>query len=163
MEQVTLHPPARDELGYRARLLSDADTMSYNAPWSEDGTGRIFLTCEQAGEWYRRHVETGVYYAYIIVDGRPVGEVNINPDGSIGVVVEAMHRGKGYGKQALRLLCGKAFCELGLNEITDNFGTERVAAERLFSDVGFERVTPALVRLTREKYLTSVDGLRRQL
>jgi len=149
---MTLYTPTRDELDYRIRLLADADTMAYNAPWSEDGTGRIFLTTKQVQEWYDHLAETNMYYAYVMVDDQPIGDVNIHSNGGIGMVLEAQHRGKGYGKKALQLLCDKAFGELGFEVLTDEFDAERTDAEALFKRVGFERVGPATVRLTRKRY-----------
>jgi RimJ/RimL family protein N-acetyltransferase len=156
---LTLHTPTKNELEYRIHLLADADTMSYNARWSEDGTGRIFVTEEQVREWHDRISESGMYYAYVMANGQPVGEVNIHKNGEIGVIIEAKHRGKGYGEQALKLLCEKAFCELGMGLLTDDFSAERTAAEQTFASVGFERVSSALVRLTREQYLKIHQGV----
>jgi adenylate kinase family enzyme/RimJ/RimL family protein N-acetyltransferase len=155
---LTLHVPTMDELAYRIYLLADADTMAYNAAWTSDGTGRIVLTPEQAQEWYREMAAQNLYYAYVYADDTPIGEVNIHSSGAIasgaiGIVLEAKHRKRGYAKQALKLLCDKAFFELGFDCLTDDFGAERIAAEKTFASVGFERIAPDRVRLTRERYL----------
>jgi len=109
MKKLTLHTTSEDELDYRIYLLADAETMAYNAAWSADGTGRILITQTQARKWHRGLSQTGMFYAYVLADGQPVGEVNIHKNGKIGIIIEVKHRGKGYAKQALKLLCDKAF------------------------------------------------------
>jgi hypothetical protein len=53
----------------------------------------------------------------------------------------------------LKLLRDKAYGELEFECLTDDFSADRTAAEQTFASLGFERVEPALVRLTRERYL----------
>jgi hypothetical protein len=52
----------------------------------------------------------------------------------------------------LRLLADKAFYDLKLNEIADDFPADRVAAEKAFKKIGFVRKNEGLVVLTRRDY-----------
>lgn len=160
MDRVKLYVPTERELDYRRRLIADEGTMSYNAGYGENGTGCYHQSPEQVQAWYRHWKgRPGRYYAYIVLTGsrQPVGEVNIywnsmNQRHMVGIVVEACHRGKGYGQQALRLLVRTAFEEYGLEALYDDFSPDRQAAERVFLNAGFQRVDGSLVCLTRERY-----------
>jgi RimJ/RimL family protein N-acetyltransferase len=158
--RLYLKVPEIDELDYRRKLLSDADTMSYNMGYGVDGTGCCPATEEQAKAWYRDWFSTpDRYYAYIMRsdDGKPVGDVDIHYDKNcgvhmVGVVIEAQHRGNGYSEEALCLLADKAFNELGLEKIADAFPADRVPAEKAFKKVGFVRESRDLVVLTKKGY-----------
>lgn len=146
---ITLHVPTEDELEYRRFLLADAATMSYNKGWSDDGTGTYHQTPEQVKQWYSYWNSEGNYYAYV-KDGNGVfvGEVEIHfPEGYpleqgvgwIGVVIQATHRRKGYGKAALQLLTDYGFQTLGLHTLLDDIPLNRLSAIKLFEQVGFRR------------------------
>lgn len=155
---LTLHMPTPDEWEYRQKLYLDVDSTIHNAPYGDNGIDGVWFMSE---EWLRRWLASintcdcvGDYYAYILLDGEPIGEVMAIPknDNLIGIVIHAQHRGKGYGKAALTLLCDKLFMEFGYEYITDEFSTERIAADKIFRDHGFERIGDRLI-LTREKYI----------
>jgi RimJ/RimL family protein N-acetyltransferase len=158
--RIYLRVPTINELDYRRKLLSDADTMSYNVGYGVNGTGRCPATREQSESWYRNWFSApDRYYAYIIRsdDNQPVGDVDIHYDRKydtylIGVVIEAKYRGNGYSEEALRLLADKAFYELRLEEIADAFPADRVAAERAFQKVGFVRTSGDFVVLTKKSH-----------
>lgn len=65
---------------------------------------------------------------------------------------ELEYRSKGYSEEALNLLCDVAFNELNLDRIYDDFPATRVAAEKVFSKVGFIREDDVFVVLTKERY-----------
>ena len=56
-----------------------------------------------------------------------------------GIVIEAKYRGKGYAKEALKLLCIEAK-KNGIKELYDNFEIDRGKTLDIFKDVGFEVV-----------------------
>ena len=53
-----------------------------------------------------------------------------------GIVIEFKHRGKGYSKEGLKLLCEKAKSD-GIEALYDNFEKDR-ANIKIFLDLGFE-------------------------
>jgi len=145
--------PGIDDLGYRQHLLGDPATMAYNSEWTDDGTGCIPQTNEQLRDWYQNYyLKTGMYYAYCVVDGTPVGEVAISPKGMVSVIIEAKYRNHGYGRMALDKLCELAFTKLGFDFLVDDFPPSRAVSERLFASLGFERMNPETLRLTNEKW-----------
>ncbi len=160
MNNVELYIPKENELEYRRHLISDNETMNYNIGYGYDGTGCYYQTIEQVKEWYKNwNNGTDNYYAYIIRkdDNIPIGEVDIHWSGYcqkhiIGIVIEAKYCGKGYAEEALSLLCNVAFEELNLDKIYDDFPATRIAAEKLFSKVGFVRKDDEFVVLTKEKF-----------
>ena len=154
MPNIDFVIPSIDELAYRQHLMTDPATMSYNAPWTEDGTGCITATDEQLRNWYRNRVlKAGMYYAYILVGSTRVGEVAIGSDGMVSVIIEAKYRNRGYGATALKKLCELAFTELGYEFLLDDFPTERMGAERIFGRLGFERLNSETVKLTKQKWI----------
>lgn len=160
MNKIELNIPKENELEYRRYLISDEETMSYNAGYGDNGTGCYYQTIEQVQEWYKNwNNGTDNYYAYIIrkEDNTPIGEVDIHWSGYcqkhiIGIVIESKYRGNGYAEKALNLLCDVAFDELKLNKIYDDFPAIRIAAEKVFSKIGFIRKDDEFVVLTKERY-----------
>ncbi|MDR3310057.1 MAG: GNAT family N-acetyltransferase [Oscillospiraceae bacterium] len=158
---LALRVPAPDDWRYRQKLCLDRDTMTHNAPHGDNVVdGTVYLSEEYLRDWFTRFPASGGYYAYVTLDGQPIGEVSVSPKlgNQVSVTIEARHRGNGYGKAALRLVCDKAFRELGYAYLTDTFEPERTAAERAFADVGFERVDNEYVRLFRERYFALSAG-----
>lgn len=157
---IKLHIPDIYELDYRRHLISDKDTMSYNIGWGDDGSGCYYQTAEQVLEWYKNwNNDSNNYYAYIAKadDDSFVGEVNIHWNNNlkkyiVGVTIESKHRGFGYAKEALLLLAEKAFFELGIESLFDDFPADRIAAEKTYTSIGFVRINDDLVELTRDSF-----------
>ena len=160
MNKIKLHKPNENELEYRRHLISNDETMDYNNGYGDNGTGCYYQSIEQVKKWYKTwNNGTENYYAYIIrkEDNTPIGEVDIHWSGYcqkhiIGIVIEAKYRGNGYSEEALNLLCNVAFNELNLEKIYDDFPATRIAAEKVFSKVGFIREDDEFVVLTKERY-----------
>lgn len=155
---IEFYTPTVDELGFRQRLIADPATMSYNAPWTEDGTGCIRQSDEQIQSWYLNYyLPTGMFYAYILVESVPVGEVAISPDsvdarkGMVSIIIDARYRNLGYGGQALRQLCNLAFTSLGYDTLIDAVTVDR-NVDRFFAVQGFERVDANTLKLTRQNW-----------
>lgn len=147
---ICLHIPAFEELWYREKLLSDADTMSYNKGYDlnfdgyDNETGCIAFPKEDWRDWYNYFMgcEPERYYAYIVADGEFIGEVNIHQNGEMnwydmGIVIEAKHRGKGYAVKALKLLLEQAFERLGARAVHNDFEDIRDAAVKTHLSAGF--------------------------
>ena len=164
MDELTLHIPGWEDGWFYAKLLSDPATMAYNAPWfPPDG---CIPEPEKAWEdCYARMVgqEPERFYAYLqrSSDGAFVGDVNFHytPEKDwwdMGVVICASERGKGYGKQGLRLLCDRAFRVAGITRLHNEFETTRGAAFHIHRAVGFREVSAengvVHLMLTAEEY-----------
>lgn len=163
--ELQLYVPKPDELWFYQKLLSDPETMNYNAPWfPPDGT--IPFPRGKWEEWHKEWIgnEPQRFYAYIEreEDGAFIGGVNYRYDKErdaweIGVLITASERGKGYGKKALELLVERAFEEESVTRLINFFEPERSAARRMHLECGFEEIPSedGLVHLLlkRENYL----------
>lgn len=170
-EKLYLHIPEWEELWYRQRLMQDPDTMRYNRGYTLDiegydsETGCIAFPESAWRDWYQYFIgqEPRRFYAYVVraLDGMFIGEVNVHKSGAdpwyeMGVVIEARHRGHGYGGKALELLLEYAFGVLKAEAVHNSFEEEREAAVRAHLSAGFteyrrENGVLELV-LTREQY-----------
>ena len=110
---LTLFKPEYRDLWFRQLMLSDPETMAYNHAWG----GTISFPEERWQEWYDfwiREPEGKRFYRYLKDEaGAFVGEIAYHFDSGMNgfiadVVVLASHRGKGYGSEALELLCNEA-------------------------------------------------------
>ncbi len=138
---LTLHKPNLNDLRFRQKLLSDERTMSYNHAWG----GTIDFPQEQWKDWYDHWIgnpEDRRYYRFLkIADGEFVGEIAYHYDQETkaymaDVVIQADHRGKGYGSEALDTLCQEAK-ENGINALYDDIAVDNPAI-RLFLKHGFK-------------------------
>ena len=137
---LTLYKPEREDLRFRQALLADEVTMAYNRAWG----GTIPFPKEDWEDWHRRWVRDcadGRFYRYLQDEnGAFIGEIAYHFDGESGnclanVIVHAQHRGKGYGGEALELLCAAAK-ENGIAVLWDDIADDNPAV-RLFLNHGF--------------------------
>ena len=154
MDRLYLHVPSLGELGYRAKIMSDPETMAYNKGYDLDfegyhkDTGCIDFPESERRGWYEYYIgrEPERFYAYIVrrEDGAFIGEVNLHKSRDeyydMGIVIEAKYRGRGYAKEALRLLLRHAFEEMKANAVHNDFEDERDVALKLHLDCGFREV-----------------------
>ena len=141
---IVLHRPALPELRFRQSMLEDPDTMAYNRAWG----GVIPFPEEKWAAWYARWLSPGDeahFYRYLreTGTGRFVGEAAYHLDGARGlwladVIVAAAERGKGFGREGLRLLCETAR-KNGLAELCDDIAEDNPAIE-LFRKEGFSEL-----------------------
>lgn len=169
IDELQLYIPRSNDGWFYVKMMSDPETMAYNAPWfPPDGcvpdpdSGWVELQKSWIGKAPER------FYAFLQrkTDGAFVGDVNYhhNPKQSwcdMGIVIFAPERGKGYGKQGLRLLLDRAFKVDGVSCLHNDFEDARIAAYRIHKAVGF-RETGTLDRiihleLTREDYLKGIS------
>ena len=138
---IVLHAPSPDELRFRAALLGDRQTMSYNEAWG----GAIGFPEERWAAWYDRWLvrhEGRRFYRYLrdTGTGRFVGEAAYHYDARqkrclADVIVHAAERGRGYGREGLALLCEAARLH-GYTELWDELAADNPAAA-LFRAAGF--------------------------
>ena len=57
----------------------------------------------------------------------------------VRLMIDAKHQGKGYGKSATRAVIETLNEDFGCQEVFLSFVPENVGAEKLYSDLGFER------------------------
>lgn len=147
MSGISLHVPEYGELWYRQRLLADPDTMSYNKEYGGEN-GCIDFSEEKWRSWYGYWMAgtSDSFYAYIVLDGEFIGEVNLHKNCDIGfyedwydlgIVVESHYRGNGHAAKALDLLLETAFKKLGAASVHNEFENYRTAALRLHLNAGF--------------------------
>lgn len=157
--------PRPEDGWFYVKMMRDPATMAYNASWfPPDG---CFPAPEE--EW-RRLQESWIgkaperFYAFLQrkSDGTFVGDVNYhyNPEQDwydMGIVIYAPERGKGYGKQGLRLLLDRAFNVDGISRLHNDFETNRDSAYHIHKAVGFRETGMVdgfiQLELTREEYL----------
>ena len=164
---LRLYIPQPADGWFYIRMMSDPATMAYNAPWfPPDGCiPHPEAEWEDLQDWIGHEPER--FYAYLqrISDGAFVGDVNYHRSREgdycdMGVVIYAPERGKGYGKEGLRLLADRALRADGVPALHNDFETTRDAAFRIHKAVGFREVgrSDGIIQLalTREDYL----GLR---
>ena len=78
------------------------------------------------------------------IAGEALGFIDIfdfdpkNKRAALGIVIiNRMNRQKGYGKEALELLCNYCFKHLGLHQVYANVGDDNVSSKLLFEKAGF--------------------------
>ena len=129
---LTIYKPQFEDLWFRQMMLADEDTMSYNHAWG----GTIPWPKEEWGDWYDRWVANSRglrYYRYVKnEDGAFVGEIAYHFDEGTrrwlaNVIVHAKYRGKGWGSQALELLCAAAK-DAGITTLYDDTAIDNPAA-----------------------------------
>ncbi len=150
MKNIRLYIPKVEEYWYEEKVEKDPLSMHYNAGYDVDyfgyhyDTGCIDFPEERWQEVYQKRKKEKKYFAYIkdLTLGQFVGYVDYNYDSKekkyyCGVLIEAKHRGKGYSKIALQLLCQEAK-KNGIRELYDNFEINRPFTLKIFESVGFK-------------------------
>lgn len=165
MKRLELTIPKLEELDFYQQVLSDSDSMSYNAPWFPPHGCIDFPESkwkDQYERWFNQEPERFFAYLKDIKQNHYVGYVHYRFEPGekaweIGVIIYAPQRGKGYGREGLTLLIEKAFREEAIDALYNTFEKSREEAYHLhqslgFKDLGEEDGIRKLV-LTREEYL----------
>lgn len=163
--KMKLHIPELSEYYFEQQILSDPETMNYNAGYDVSyygynyETGCIDFPKDRWESQYNKRKNENKFFAYIQVDGDFVGTVNYHYVESekryeCGIVIYSKYRGKGYSKQGLQLLCDEAR-KNGVKELYDNFEESRTSAIKSFEKVGFEIVE----KTTWKKFNEDVNGV----
>lgn len=167
MKEIKLVVPPLEEYWYEQKLLSDPNTMSYNAGYevSYDGycyeTGCIDFPKTKWVTYYEKRNSPDRFFAYIkdVTLDKYVGYANYqyNKDKDryeCGIVIEGTERGNGYSKPALNLLCEEAR-KNGVLALYDNFEKDRKNTLNVFESVGFEIIEEN----TYKKFGKPVQGI----
>lgn len=167
MKNIELVIPKLNQYSYEQKLESDPKTMSYNAGYDVSyfgynyDTGCIDFPKEKWKDTYNKRINENMYFAYIkdCTINRYVGYVNYqyNKNDDIyecGILIESKYRGKGYSKDALRLLVKEAN-KNGVDYLYDTFEKDRENTLKTFLDVGFE----VYKETTWKKFNKSVNGV----
>ncbi|MBQ9218221.1 MAG: GNAT family N-acetyltransferase [Muribaculaceae bacterium] len=78
-------------------------------------------------------------------DGTAIGTADffnfdpLNNRAELGLFVATAHRGNGYGREALRLICDYAERHIGLRQLYVFIRTDNTACLKLFTDFGFRQ------------------------
>lgn len=164
-DDLRLYLPQPEDGWFYVKMMSDPETMAYNVPWfPPDGC----IPAAEAEwrdlqkEWVGREPQR--FYAFLQrkCDGAFVGDVNYHANAGkdccdIGIVIYAPERGKGYGRQGLRLLLDRAFKADRVAGLRNTFEKDRGAAYRIHKEIGFRGTDTvdgmAQMEMTREEYL----------
>ena len=137
---LTLYKPTYEDLWFRQMMLADEETMSYNHAWG----GTIPWPEDQWKDWYDAWItnpDNKRYYRYLKNDdGQFVGEIAYHYDADIqqeiaNVIIYSKYRRKGYGGEALELLCSAAKNN-GITVLNDDIAIDNPAI-KLFLKHGF--------------------------
>lgn len=136
---IELYKPQIEDLWFKAKMLGDEQTMSYN---HAEG-GIIRFPKERWANWHDRWIanhENERFYRYIRENDVFVGEAAYHFDKErqiylADVIVYAPYRGKGYGRKALLRLCETAK-ENGIQELYDDIAIDNPSIA-LFLRCGF--------------------------
>ena len=139
---LELYKPLLDDLWFKEKMMGDEQTMSYNHAYG----GTIPFSKDCWADWYHRWMtdHNGKrFYRYIKENDNFVGEVAYHFDGEkqiyiADVTVFAPHRGKGYGRKGLLLLCEAAKTN-GIKELYDDIAIDN-SSIALFLQCGFAEV-----------------------
>lgn len=139
---IEQYKPELKDLWFRKKMLEDEETMTYNKAWG----GTIPFPEEDWKEWYDHWIADAGdrrYYRYLRANNQFVGEIAYHYDAEIGgciadVIIYSKFRGKGYGGQALDLLCSTAK-QNGIDVLYDDIAIDNPAI-KLFLYHGFSEV-----------------------
>lgn len=139
---LELYKPLVDDLWFKEKMMGDEQTMSYNHAYG----GTIPFPKECWSDWHSRWItnhDSNRFYRYVKANDAFVGEVAYHFDGErqiyiADVIIYAPHRGKGYGRTGLLLLCENAKSN-GIKELYDDIAIDNSAVE-LFLKCGFAEV-----------------------
>jgi RimJ/RimL family protein N-acetyltransferase len=156
---VYIKQPEFNELDFVVKLWSDKGTM-------KDVGGTVTLPKERRREWYAKMVRPSDgknFYCLIYTkQNKPVGEVSfhrfnqIKKSAELNIKVQSKYRGKGYGKEALKLLLEYYFNEFGGEVITDE--VINIKGQRALAKFGFEITSKSeysvSFKMTKERFLS---------
>lgn len=109
---MEIYKPEYEDLWFRKEMLEDDETMSYNHLWG----GAISFPEDKWSDWYNYWVvnhDDKRFYRYVKINDMFVGEIAYHYDDELNgfianVLIYAKYRGRGYGWQALEMLCSVA-------------------------------------------------------
>ncbi|MBU0494655.1 MAG: GNAT family N-acetyltransferase [Chloroflexi bacterium] len=137
--RVCLRPPRWDEMAFVRWLWADEETM-------RPVGGPVLLDDEQAREWFARVVDPGsptVCYCLILDEfDRPIGEISyhhLDPTemtAHLNIKIAALHRGRGYAREALTAWAAHFF-QQGGRMLIDDVALDNVGGQQALLGLGF--------------------------
>ncbi len=158
-ERVYIRPPRFEELSFIRALWADPETM---APVG----GPHHLSKARAQAWFANMVDPGdatnCYCLIFNQEDIPIGEISFHRwnkherSAGLNIKVLAIHRGLGYGKDALRTFLAWFFGQTGGRMMTDNVALDNLKGQRLLRSLGFEQDTDisdaCMLIMTKQMY-----------
>ena len=152
---LDLYTPKYEDLWFRKLFMSDEATMSYN----HNCGGTIYFPESKWQGWYERWIENAGdkrFYRYLRNENLEfVGEIAYYYDGEryiADIIICSKYRGRGYGREGLRLLCDEAK-KHGIEELYDDIAIDN-SAVNLFLQMGFveEYRTPEIIMVKKRLF-----------
>ena len=139
---IEQYKPELKDLWFRKQMLEDEETMSYNKAWG----GTIPFPEEGRKDWYDCWIANAGnrrFYRYLRDNNQFIGEIAYHYDAEIegyiaNVIIYSEFRGKGYGGQALDMLCSSAK-QNGIDVLYDDIAIDNPAI-KLFLNHGFSEI-----------------------
>ncbi len=164
MNIVLVKPQNEKDFAYKAQVMRDPLSMSYNAGYDiqrdnyDYNTGTIIYPEERWGLEHLKNHSKKYYFAYIkdLDLNKYVGYCCYylaNSEYQCGIVIEYPYRHHGYGYQGLKLLIEKAK-ENNIDKLYDCFEKDR-GCLAMFETLGFE----IKEKLLWKKFGKEVEGI----
>lgn len=141
-ERVGLGPIRHDLLPLYQRWINDLAVNRFLESWPFSEIGEV--------GWYERisrSERTAYFTIYDVETARPIGGVDLHDldrahrTGEVGIMIgESDFRGRGYGTEAVRLVCDYGFHALGLHAIMIRTFGWNIAAQKAYTRAGFREV-----------------------
>lgn len=142
-EKIFLRALEPDDLDFLFSVENDEEfweVSSTNAPFSK------FILKQYLENSHKDIYEVKQLRLVICAnDGCPAGFIDLfdfepqHRRAALGIVIKSkLHRQKGFGAEALDLLCKYSFTHLGLHQVYANVGVDNVSSRSLFEKAGFE-------------------------
>lgn len=140
---MELYLPKEEELWFKAKMMLDEETMSYNHAYG----GTIVFDKEVWGKWYDAWVIYAGkkrFYRYLKENGAFVGEVSYRYEEEsdryiCNVIVYAPYRQRGYGKRGLAMLMDVAK-DNGISSLWDDIAIDNSSLD-MFLKMGFREIS----------------------
>ncbi len=134
---VCFRPTEESDLEYVLALESDPDTAPYIAPWPID-EHRAGMADPTVGHWVLDDTERGASVGFVILRGLGTDSIELKR-------IAISQKGRGYGKDAMRLVKEAAFGDLGADRLWLDVYDFNERAQAVYEAEGFvvERSRPA--------------------
>jgi|GEM_PF-590035 len=154
---IYIKQPSIEELDYVAKLWNDEKTM-------KDVGGVINFPLEKRDAWYRKMVQPSdgknFYCLIFTMENIPVGEVSFHrynaeeKKADFNIKIQERYRGKGYAKEAMKLMLSYYFYDIGGQIIYDEVINKN--GQEALEKFGFEALErndkTILFKLTKERF-----------
>ena len=148
--KVRLRPLEERDLPCFVEWLADRELtrwLTQRRPYTQLGSGGESPTLDGEYEWHeqRRRDPDGMLWAIETVDRRLLGHLELRiaahaHRAELGIAIQDKSQwGRGLGTEAVRLLLGQAFGEMGLNRVELHTHEENARAIRSYEKCGFKR------------------------